>query len=334
MANEKQYDPVFIDDKTSELAANDPYVANLAKSAVQTALDIRSTLESNDISLTAQNKNGKEYDASIKVSVEPATKWNRETRESEPMTRKDGSQVYSVKASVNIDKNQTLEFAFKENTENATAQLSSVTAVSHSLNPKTFKTQHFHIPAYKISENTHLSDNLKAVVDCIVDNGYVDKLSLDADKLKSEGINAFYREAGVSEKTGNEFSSKIEVVATNESNLAYAAELSYFKIPETDKDGKPNERAGQLGPVVKVTALGEKASEGNVKYPDKGETLTIKNENDFLAIQDALPVEVQKAIIDFKGPNWDCAEMVNEDFAKSVEEKTKTKEKEAMEIGD
>ena len=83
--------------------------------------------------------------------------------------------------------------------------------------------------------------------------------------------------------------------------------------------------------MVRVTALGEKSSEGDVKYPDKGETLTIHNEEEFLAIQDNLPIQLQQAIVEFKGSQWKCADMVKEDFAKTVES-AKTKEKDTKEL--
>lgn len=286
-------EPVYISDKTD---VADNYVNLLAQSAKAATEQILETL--------------KEYDSpvkSFKVNVEPATKYNRETKQSEVITRKDGTPVYDIKATAYFGNTQSLNLVFKENQTNASVELSNVVGCNKTKDPKTFKDKYFNISALNIAENKFLSSELKDAAQIVIEN-HLDTLELYADKLNHDpNMKAIYNPETA------KFGSTISIVGTNEDNLAYRVQLSLYKVPA---DAEKN--AGKIVPTVSVQALGEKA-EGDVKYPNKGETIAIKREEDFLAIQEALPIQLQEAIVDFKGAKWECADMVHEDYKKTLE---------------
>jgi hypothetical protein len=87
--------PAYIDKETVAASKTNPYVKDAMDKMLEVAIEMGESVR--EAGLTPQNKTkeGKTYDAKFVVKVEPAVRWNNETKQEEPFLKKDGSQMYA-----------------------------------------------------------------------------------------------------------------------------------------------------------------------------------------------------------------------------------------------
>ncbi|MCM1223061.1 MAG: hypothetical protein NC548_52275, partial [Lachnospiraceae bacterium] len=93
----KQESVAYIDKATREAMQSNPYIAEAAEKLLAEAEKIGRDIADSGLSTTSKTRDGKEYTNKFVVKVEPAMKWNSETKQAEAIVHKDGTPVYAPK---------------------------------------------------------------------------------------------------------------------------------------------------------------------------------------------------------------------------------------------
>jgi len=107
----------YIDKDTKALGEQNPYVKEAAEKLLETAKKIGTELAENNLSTISKTRDGKEYTDKLVVKVEPAVKWNKDTKQQEEVLHKDGTPAYAPKIELKHG-NETLTLFAKENMHN------------------------------------------------------------------------------------------------------------------------------------------------------------------------------------------------------------------------
>lgn len=112
----------YVHKDTEALAKENPTVDTIVKALYKEAVSLMGELKEAGLTTTTQREDStsgemkSRVDAAM-IKVEPATKWNKETKESEPITREDGSPVYGAKIVFNHNGNSLNLFAKEDVSE-------------------------------------------------------------------------------------------------------------------------------------------------------------------------------------------------------------------------
>lgn len=87
----------YIDKATKEAMQSSTYIAEASEKLLAEAEKIGRDIADAGLATTSKTKDGKAYTNKFVVKVEPAMKWNSETKQAEAITHKDGTPVYAPK---------------------------------------------------------------------------------------------------------------------------------------------------------------------------------------------------------------------------------------------
>lgn len=167
---EKTESLAYIDKATKEAGEQFPYIKEASEKLLETAEEIGNGLSENNLSTKSKTREGKEYTDKLVVKVEPAVKWNKETKEEEAVLHKDGTPVYAPKIELKHG-NETLTLFAKENMQDGV----KITAESIKKWSKDFQTGTMKPSIIKGDDiaDSKASDSMKAIAQYISDNGYI-----------------------------------------------------------------------------------------------------------------------------------------------------------------
>lgn len=93
----EQESVAYIDKATKEAMQSSPYIAEAAEKLLAEAEKIGRDIADAGLATTSKTRDGKAYTNKFIVKVEPAMKWNSETKQAEAIIHKDGTPVYAPK---------------------------------------------------------------------------------------------------------------------------------------------------------------------------------------------------------------------------------------------
>ncbi len=296
----------YIDNCTKGLGEQNPYVKEAAEKLLETAKKIGAELAENNLSTTSKTRDGKEYTDKLVVKVEPAVKWNKDTRQEEDVLHKDGTPVYAPKIELKHG-NETLTLFAKENMQNG----AEITAQSIKKWSKDFQTGRMKPTLIKGDEiaDSKASEAMKAIAQHISDSGYIQTREQNS---QSSLKNYAY-------EINTNFNATSEKVPNKEGNLVNDA----YALYKNDEYGEKIQLRSHSEPNVVVdlglTDKGEpfaKATNFDIKKENgRFASVFINNTKD---LENYISVkEIRDVVKDFKG--FDAKEQAKPKAKNSVE---------------
>lgn len=209
----------YINKETREAAKENPIIDTLSKAVLEAAKDVMNNLEEAGKTTQSTTRDGKTtYTDKAVVKVEPATKWNKETKESEPLVHKDGSQVYKATAEIKHN-GTTLTLTAKEDVSDG-AKFVAMNAQKWD-RPKDGSPK---LNFYKQDEiaNAYINKDIKAIAAHIQEQGFITEKS-DRSALIQNSLQQFAVEAN------QYFNANTEKVPNENGELVNNAYAKYSK---------------------------------------------------------------------------------------------------------
>lgn len=196
----------YIDKGTIEAAKENTIINTLSKAVFERATELMNKLEKAKLTTTSQTQpdekgDTKNYTDKAVIKVEPAMKWNKETKEEEPLIHKDGSQVYKATAEIKHS-GTTLSLTAKEDvTEGA-----KFVAMSASKWDRSNGTSRLNFYKQDDIANAPINEDIKAIANFAKENGFIEKreTKVMGSPLKEFTIQANRYFSANSEKVVNE----------------------------------------------------------------------------------------------------------------------------------
>lgn len=197
----KQESLAYISKETKEAMKDNPQIAEIANALLDKATEIMDKVSEAGLTTESQTRDkSKTYTDKMVVKVEPAVKYNKDTKEEEPMLHKDGSPVMSSKLELSHNGTQLTLFA-KEDVSDG-VKLTAMTAQKWE-RPRDSMPK---LKIYKADEiqSAYINKDIKAIAAEIQKDGFLEEKAEPVRSLKSVAYEANQYFNANSEKVQND----------------------------------------------------------------------------------------------------------------------------------
>ncbi len=299
-AEPKQESMAYISQKTREAMQNDPALKDMAFKLLDVAKQIGEDIKAQGLTTTHKdNRDGTVKTNKFVVSVQPATKYNKDTKENEPLLHKDGTPILSPTISHTVG-GTTLTIFAKEDMSNG-VRLSSLTAQHFDRQANRMETA----KGSEIQASAAFNVPAKKVAARIMEAGFI-REEVQLDKIPDEQKTTLMRFAEYAKEqfAGGEQFMREDGTTKPDAYALYKPDTGYGESVQLRSSSTPNivvevsykqdEQYGQQ-PVARATNFDVKLDNGRFA------SMYINTASD-LDRQElaAVPTAIKQAVYDFK----------------------------------
>lgn len=299
-AEPKQESMAYISQKTREAMQNDPALKDMAFKLLDVAKQIGEDIKAQGLTTTHKdNRDGTVKTNKFVVSIQPATKYNKDTKENEPLLHKDGTPILSPTISHTVG-GTTLTIFAKEDMSNG-VRLSSLTAQHFDRQANRMETA----KGSEIQASAAFNVPAKKVAARIVEAGFI-REEVQLDKIPDEQKTTLMRFAEYAKEqfAGGEQFMRDDGTTKPDAYALYKPDTGYGESVQLRSSSTPNivvevsykqdEQYGQQ-PVARATNFDVKLDNGRFA------SMYINTASD-LDRQElaAVPTAIKQAVYDFK----------------------------------
>ena len=299
-AEPKQESMAYISQKTREAMQNDPALKDMAFKLLDVAKQIGEDIKAQGLTTTHKdNRDGSVKTNKFVVSIQPATKYNKDTKENEPLLHKDGTPILSPTISHTVG-GTTLTIFAKEDMSNG-VRLSSLTAQHFDRQANRMETA----KGSEIQASAAFNVPAKKVAARIMEAGFI-REEVQLDKIPDEQKTTLMRFAEYAKEqfAGGEQFMRDDGTTKPDAYALYKPDTGYGESVQLRSSSTPNivvevsykqdEQYGQQ-PVARATNFDVKLDNGRFA------SMYINTASD-LDRQElaAVPTAIKQAVYDFK----------------------------------
>lgn len=299
-AEPKQESMAYISQKTREAMQNDPALKDMAFKLLDVAKQIGEDIKAQGLTTTHKdNRDGTVKTNKFVVSIQPATKYNKDTKENEPLLHKDGTPILSPTISHTVG-GTTLTIFAKEDMSNG-VRLSSLTAQHFDRQANRMETA----KGSEIQASAAFNVPAKKVAARIMEAGFI-REEVQLDKIPDEQKTTLMRFAEYAKEqfAGGEQFMRDDGTTKPDAYALYKPDTGYGESVQLRSSSTPNivvevsykqdEQYGQQ-PVARATNFDVKLDNGRFA------SMYINTASD-LDRQElaAVPTAIKQAVYDFK----------------------------------